>query len=135
MLEIQIRHRITHNYSQQELLAIREHLIHLRFLVESVTHFFQFFVLSYYMSLRSEFRVVMSVTIPAFGSSWPPIVCGRVNVMIALFVFARVFILFSPSCVLYVASFSRLTILIALSMFSNVYFIWTLIALYIMIIM
>ena len=87
------------------------------------------------MSLRSEFRVVMSVTIPAFGSSWPPIVCGKVNVMIALFVFACVFILFSPSCVLYVASFSRLTILIALSVFSNVYFIWTLIALYIMIIM
>ena len=42
MLEIQIRHCITHNYSQQELLAIREHLIHLRFLVESVTHFSSF---------------------------------------------------------------------------------------------
>ena len=35
----------------------------LLFLVGRVVHLFSFFVLCYYLSLRSEFRVVMCVTI------------------------------------------------------------------------
>jgi hypothetical protein len=40
------------------------------------------------MCLRSEFRVVMSVTM--FGSSLPPVVCRRAYVLFTLFVFACV---------------------------------------------
>ena len=50
-----------------------------------VAHLFYIFVLSYYASLRSEFRVVMSVTI--FGSSLSPVVCRRAQVLFMLFVF------------------------------------------------
>ena len=58
--------------------------------VSNITSF-QFFALSYYMYLRSEFRVMMSVTISArktvFGSSLPPVVCKITNVLFTLFVF------------------------------------------------
>ena len=50
-----------------------------------VAHLFYIFVLSYYVSLRSEFRVVMYVTI--FGSSLSPVVCRRAHVLFMLFVF------------------------------------------------
>ena len=51
---------------------------------------FKFFVLSYCMSLRSEFRVGCPLRFPhktMFGSSLPPVVCRRAHVLIALFVF------------------------------------------------
>ena len=74
------------------LLTIREHLsFHLRcFGGVRVAHVFSCFVLSYYMSLRSEFRVVMSSDIhieAMFGSSLTPVVCGRTHVLFTLFVF------------------------------------------------
>ena len=51
-------------------------------------------MLSYYVSLRSEFRVVMSVTISIkktmFGLSFPPVVCWSVHVLFTLFVFVCV---------------------------------------------
>ena len=50
-----------------------------------VAHLFYIFVLSYYVSLRSEFRVVMYVTI--FGLSLSPVVCRRAHVLFMLFVF------------------------------------------------
>ena len=85
-----------------------------------------------------------------FESSFPPFVCGRVHVLLVLFVWIFVlggvqgilccgFVCFSSSCVPYVASFSVLCfvclrlvypvlpvsldypIVIALSVFSNVY--------------
>ena len=50
---------------KQELLSIREHLSSpLVFGGGRVPHFVQFIVLFYYVSLRFEFRVVMSLTIP-----------------------------------------------------------------------
>ena len=46
------------------------------------------------VSVRSEFRVVMSVTISAlktmFGSSLPPVVCRRAHVLFTLIVFVCV---------------------------------------------
>ena len=74
--------------------------------------------------LRSEFCVVMSVTISTkktmFGSSLLPVVCKRVNVLFTLFVFACevvsntycvVFLFcFSLPCVHYGASFSGFSI-------------------------
>ena len=53
-------------YKKQELLAPRQHLNSTPFLVGfRVAQLFKFFVLSFYVSLRSEFRVVMSITISA----------------------------------------------------------------------
>ena len=55
------------SYKKQELITLREHLgsppvffggVH-------VAHLFSIYVLTYYVSLRFEFRVVMSVTISA----------------------------------------------------------------------
>ena len=46
--------------------------------------FYSFFVLSFYVYLRSEFRVVMTVTM--FGSSLPPVVCRSDQVLCTLFV-------------------------------------------------
>jgi hypothetical protein len=47
-------------------------------------------VLSYHMSLRSEFHIVMSVTMfrmkTMFSSSLPPVVCSRDHVLFTLFV-------------------------------------------------
>jgi hypothetical protein len=54
------------SYKKQELLTIREHLSSPLVKVGvRVPHFVQFIVLFYYMSLRSEFRFVMSLTISA----------------------------------------------------------------------
>ena len=54
------------SYKKQELLTIREHLSSPLVLVGvRVPHFVQFIVLFYYVSLRSEFRFVMSLTISA----------------------------------------------------------------------
>ena len=51
-------------------------------------------MLSYYVSLRSEFRVVMSVydfrIKTMFDSSLPPAVCRRANVLFTLFMFVCV---------------------------------------------
>ena len=62
------------------------------------------------------------------GSSLPPVVCRRAHVLFTLFVFVCVLwcppntvLCFSSSCVHYVANFSGLSILIAPSVFSNVY--------------
>ena len=46
---------------RQEMLTLRD-----VFWWVHVAHLFSFFMLSYYVSLRSQFRVVMSVTIPAY---------------------------------------------------------------------
>ena len=87
--------------------------------------------------LHCEFRVVMSVTISVkktmFGSSLPSVVCRGAYV---LFTFSCVclcivapntyyvvfFVCFSSSCLPFVVSFSRLSFLIAPSVFSNVYY-------------
>ena len=54
------------SYKIQELLTIREDLRSpLVFVGVRVPHFVQFIVLFYYVSLRSEFRFVMSLTISA----------------------------------------------------------------------
>jgi hypothetical protein len=86
--------------------------------------------------LRSEFRVVTSVTISTLKtmlcSYLPPVVCRRAHVVFTLFVFVCVwwcpthivlYFLFclSWSCVLCVASFFDCLFLVALSVFSNVY--------------
>jgi len=59
-----------------------------------VAHNFSFFVLSFGVHLRSEFRVVMSVPNfnikTMFGSSLLPVVCRRAHVLFTLFVFAGV---------------------------------------------
>jgi len=53
-------------YKKQELIILREHLTsHPVFWWSLCCSFLKFFVLSYYVSLRSEFSVVMSVTISA----------------------------------------------------------------------
>jgi len=91
-----------------------------------------FFVLSYYVSLRSEVHVVMSLRFPhktMFGSSLPLVVCRRANVLFTLFIFGCysgaqhtlsgvrhtlccivLLFCFSSSCVPYVASFFGLSI-------------------------
>ena len=61
----------------------------------SVAHHSSIFVLCYYMSLRSEFRVVINVRNffrmeTMFGSSLPLVVYGRVRVLFTLFVFVFV---------------------------------------------
>ena len=57
------------SYKKQELLSIREHLSSpLVFGGGRVPHFVQFIVLFYYVSLRFEFRVVMSLTISAWNN-------------------------------------------------------------------
>ena len=67
-------------YKRQEQLTFHEHLSLLPPLIVwvRVAHLFSFFVLFYYVSLRSEFRVVMSVTISAYKRCsvlLPPVVC------------------------------------------------------------
>ena len=63
------------------------------------------------MYLRSGFHVVISCIKTMFGSSLPPVVCGRIHVLFGLFVCLRIsycaFVLFF---FIYVASFSGLTI-------------------------
>jgi len=49
------------SYKKQELITLREHLSYLRLFCG--VHVALLFVLFCYLSLRSEFRVVMSVTI------------------------------------------------------------------------
>ena len=52
-------------------------------------------VLSYYVFLRSEFRVMMSIMISAyktmFSSSLPPVVCVRAHVLFTLFVLVCIY--------------------------------------------
>jgi hypothetical protein len=67
---------------------------------------FQFFVLSYCVSLRSEFRVI----------------CVCLCIMVSSTCCVLFWFYFSPSCVPYDASFSGFSFLIAPSVFSNVYF-------------
>ena len=65
-------------------------------------------MLSYYASLRSEFRVVMSVTISTmFRSSLHPAVCRRAHVLFTLFVFLCIFnvMVSSTHCVVFFALF------------------------------
>jgi hypothetical protein len=80
------------------------------------------------VSLRSEFRVVMSVTISVFtsgclqvGSCLIYIICFCFRIVASNTYCVVFFVCFSSSCVPYVASFSGLSILIAPSVFSNVY--------------
>ena len=55
-------------YKKQEMLTLREHLSSPPVIwLCPCCSFFQFFVLSYYVSLRSEFRVVMYVTISTYN--------------------------------------------------------------------
>ena len=89
------------SYKTQELLTLREHFISppLFFRVAS----FSFLVLSYYVSLRSDFRMIC--------------VCLRTvvsNTYCVVFLFC-----FYLSCVPYVASFSGLSFSITLSVFSD----------------
>jgi hypothetical protein len=60
----------------------------------TLVHIFSLFMMSYYVSMHSEFRVVMSVMISPyktmFGSSLSPVVCWRAHVLFTLFVFAVV---------------------------------------------
>ena len=85
-----------------------------------VAHLFLCFVLSYYVSLRSEFRVVMFVTISAlkrsiFSSYSPPVVCRRAHVVFTLFVFVCVY--WSPThidCVVFLLCFSSPCVLCTL---------------------
>ena len=62
------------SYKKQELLTLREHLSSLPICgCGPCCSSFQFFVLSYYVYLRSEFRVVMSVTISAQKRCFVPL--------------------------------------------------------------
>ena len=93
------------SYKKQELLTLRENLSSLPVFVEVrvAAHLFFhcFFLLSFYVFLRSDFRVVMSVTISAYKlcsvrlylqlfvgglMSLPPVVCRRAHVLFPLFV-------------------------------------------------
>ena len=79
------------SHKKRELLTLHEHLSSSRFFGEvRFAHLFCFLLLSYYVSLHSEFRVVMSVTISVkkmmFCSSLPPVVCRRAHVFFTLFV-------------------------------------------------
>ena len=56
----------------------------------TLVFFFIFFVMSYYVPIRSEFHVVMSVMISAYTTSLPPVVCWRAHVLLTLCVFAVV---------------------------------------------
>ena len=95
------------------------------FLVGSVLLIFLFFVLSYYVSLRSEFRVVMSVTISAKKRCSVRLylqlfVVGFMSCLRSLYLFAHsgvqhilswvFFVGFFSSCVPYFASFFELPI-------------------------
>ena len=82
--------------------TITAHYLFLTWYVYKNVHLFSFFVLSYYVYLCSEFRVVMSVKIShktMFGSSLPPVVCGRAPVLFMLFVW----FLFAYSGVQYIS--------------------------------
>ena len=56
----------------------------------TLVHIFNIFVMSYYVSIRSEFHVVMSIMVSAYTTSLPPVVCWRAHVLFTLFVFAVV---------------------------------------------
>ena len=111
------------SYKKQELLTLREHLSSLPvFWLRPCCPSFHLFVLSYCVSLRSEFSVVMSVAISSWkryiGSSWPPGVCWSMTYlrcMCLLYVMSSIccvvsLFCFSCFCVPYVASFSVLSI-------------------------
>ena len=83
------------SYKKQELLPFISTWVHIQFYGEiRVAHCVSFFLaLSHYLSLRSDFGVVMSVTISAttkktFISSLSPVVCRSDHVLFTLFVFA-----------------------------------------------
>ena len=67
----------------------REHESTPRFLIRYMLFICLVLVLSYNVSLRSEFHVAMSVTTSAYNRclSLPPDVCRRAHVLITLFVF------------------------------------------------
>jgi hypothetical protein len=69
------------SYKKQESLTRREHQVSSRFFGGvPVAHLFMFYLVGpYYVSLRSEFRVVMSVAM--FGSPLPPVVCESDHVL------------------------------------------------------
>ena len=81
-------------------------------------------MLSYYVSLHSEFHVLMSYYLSIktmLGSSLPPVVCGRAHF---LFVFVYIYIVvFNTYCVVFLLclSLSCQFLLIASSVFSNIY--------------
>ena len=76
------------SYKKQEMPLLRGQMSSPWFIV------LVFFVMSYYVSIRSEFRGVMSVMISPyktmFVSYLPPVVCWRAHVLFTLFVFAVV---------------------------------------------
>jgi len=78
-------------FKGQQLFTLRKHLISPPvFLVGSVLLIiFSFFVLSYYVSLRSEFRVVMSVTI----STWKRCsICLHLQLFVSKHVLSTLFV-------------------------------------------
>ena len=81
------------SYTKQDLLTLREHLSFSSLVFSwgvCVAHIFSFCFV-HYVSLRSYFRVVMSVTIKTmFGSSLPSVVRSRDNVLFTLFVLVHV---------------------------------------------
>jgi hypothetical protein len=81
-------HNLPH--ASQKWLALHKHLISPQvFWWGPCCSSFYFFVLSYYVSLCSEFSVAMSVTISVhmISSNLPPVVCRRAHVLFTLFVF------------------------------------------------
>jgi hypothetical protein len=113
---------------KQELLILREHINSL-----------QFFVLSYNVSLLSKFHVVVSVTISTSKrysvriyfqfvegglSCLICVICSWLQIVASNTFCVVILLCLSLSCVPYVASFSGFSILIAPSVFSNVYIIF-----------
>ena len=84
------------SYKKQELLAFREHMSAPRpryFGRVRVAHLFSFFVLSYYVSLRSEFRFAY-----LFSLLYCPIMC--------LYVLSSVLLIFLVFCVVLLCVFT-----------------------------
>jgi hypothetical protein len=102
---------MTVSYKKQELRILREHLrSHPVFWWGPCCSFFQFCVLSNYLSLSSEFRGVMSVTISAlktvFGSL-PPVVCRRTHVLFIYVICVSLRVMVANTyCVVFLYSFS-----------------------------
>ena len=125
-------------YLKQELLFRRKHMSSLPvFFVGSVLLIFLLFVLSYCVSLRSGFHVVMPVTISAWNRCAVRIclklfvgdpclvcvICVCLRVMVSSAYCVVCLLCFSSSFVPYVASFSWLFICdCLLTLFPDVYF-------------
>ena len=91
------------SYKKQELLTLREHLSSSP--VFSVGSVLLIFLDLCVVLLRSEFRIVMSITIS--GSFLPPVICKKALVLFTVLV--CILVCFSSSCVPYVASSSGLS--------------------------